>query len=222
MRTADAAQPEQKALPTMPGVLSPPQMAAFERDGFILTKAPLSEQELDEAEATFDRLLATPEPEGGANWDEGRFQVVEDDRGFLKLMAHPWFESVAQQVLRAERVRYIEYGPHHRPAAANEADGRGAAPKGDAAQQAWADGCHIDLQVTTTDWDATPRRDLLALWLWVSDVPPERAAMRILPGSHRAIHEHWEKTLLPGTRCPVHAANQWLSHRFLPYFLRLI
>jgi hypothetical protein len=31
-------------------------------------------------------------PEGGANWDEGRFKALEDDRGFVELMAHPWFE----------------------------------------------------------------------------------------------------------------------------------
>jgi hypothetical protein len=38
-------------------------MAAFERDGYVLMKAPLTEPELDEAEATFDRLLAQPGPE---------------------------------------------------------------------------------------------------------------------------------------------------------------
>jgi hypothetical protein len=115
---------------------------------------------------------------------------------------------VAQQVLRAERVRYIEYGPHHRPV---EADGSAPALEGEAARQEWAGGCHIDLQITTTDWDATPRRDLLALWLWVSDVPPERAAMRILPGSHRAIQAHWEKTLRPG-------GFSFVSHRAASVF----
>jgi ectoine hydroxylase-related dioxygenase (phytanoyl-CoA dioxygenase family) len=36
---------------------------------------------------------------------------------------------------------------------------------------------------------------MLALWLWITDVRPETAAMRVLPGSHRAIHAHWERTL---------------------------
>ena len=35
----------------------------------------------------------------------------------------------------------------------------------------WDNGCHIDWQVTESDFDATPRRDLLALW---SANPPAR------------------------------------------------
>ena len=184
-----------RAHPMMTAVLSPAQMTAFERQGYVLIKAPFSDQQLDEAEATFDRLVARPDHKG-AHWSAGKFQALEDDRGFIELMAHPWFEAVAKQVLRAERVRYIEYGPHHRPAA--QAADAGRQVKGVAAQKTWADGCHIDLQITTTDWNATPRRGALALWLWVSDVPAERAAMRILPGSHLPIHAHWEKTLMPG------------------------
>jgi hypothetical protein len=38
-------------------------------------------------------------------------------------------------------------------------------------------------QVTESDFDATPRRDLLALWLWLNDVPAERGAIRAR--SHR-------------------------------------
>ena len=64
----------------------------------------------------------------------------------------------------------------------------------------WDNGCHIDWQVTETDFDATPRRDLLALWMWLNDVPAERAAMRILPGSHRVIMQHFERTLEPSRK----------------------
>ena len=170
--------------PEMPEILSPAELASFERDGYVLKVPPLSPQELDEAEATFDRLVSGAGP------------PKEEDEGFIKLISHPWLEAVAQQVLRTERVRYIELGPHHRPAASEGSDTRGEAGW----QQAWQNGAHIDLQVTTSDFDATPRRDMLALWLWVSDVPPERAAMRILPGSHRAIQRHWEETLKPERR----------------------
>jgi len=168
-----------------PQYLSPSEMANFETNGFVFKQPPLSDQDLDEAEATFDRLV-----QGGAK---------EQDEGFIKLISHPWFEAVAQQVLRAEQVRYIELGPTHRPA-----NGDGTNDSGDANaegwQSAWQSGAHIDLQVTTADFDATPRRDMLALWFWVSDVTPQRAAMRILPGSHRPIQRHWEKTLKPERR----------------------
>eukprot|EP01043_Picozoa_sp_COSAG02_P005751 COSAG02_NODE_158_length_32954_cov_16.416771_6_plen_253_part_00 len=168
--------------PLHPEYLSRSEMVAFETNGFVFKQPPLSDQDLDEAEATFDRLV-----HGGAK---------EEDEGFVKLISHPWFEAVAQQVLRAERVRYIELGPTHRPA---NGDGNDSGAEEDW-QSAWQSGAHIDLQVTASDFDATPRRDMLALWLWVSDVTPQRAAMRILPGSHRPIQRHWEKILKPERR----------------------
>lgn len=80
----------------------------------------------------------------------------------------------------------VEDGPHHRPAGQP-----GAAEEPFDAEAAWRNGAHIDLQVTATDFNATPRRDMLALWLWITDVQPETAAMRILPGSHKPIQDHW-------------------------------
>jgi hypothetical protein len=57
--------------------------------------------------------------------------------------------------------------------------------------------CHIDRQITTGDFEATPRRDWCNIWLWLTDVPEARAAMRCMPRSHRAINAHWERTLSP-------------------------
>ena len=54
------------------------------------------------------------------------------------------------------------------------------------AQAEWDSGCHIDWQITESDFLATPRRDLLNIWLWINDVPAHRAAMRILPGCLQA------------------------------------
>jgi hypothetical protein len=170
--------------------LSDAQMASFEADGYVLLRAPLSAAELDAAEAAFDRLIKVryPELDPGAPPQELQAALAADV-AFVKLISHPWFEAVAQQVLRAEQVRLIELGPtQHRP-------GTGEPQGAEAARRAWACGCHIDMQVSASDFDATPRRDILALWLWVNDVPAERAAMRILPGSHRAIQQHWERTL---------------------------
>ena len=41
---------------------------------------------------------------------------------------------------------------------------------------------HVDHAVALSDFDATPRRDVVSIWLWLSDVEEERAAMRI--GAH--------------------------------------
>ena len=52
-----------------------------------------------------------------------------------------------------------------------------------------------DWQVSESNFTATPRRDLLAIWMWLNDVPESRAAMRVLPASHRPIMRHWENVL---------------------------
>lgn len=60
------------------------------------------------------------------------------------------------------------------------------------------------MQITRSDWEATPRRDMLAIWLWVNGVPPNRGAMRVLPGSHLPIADHWERTVRDAVRTTVH------------------
>lgn len=123
--------------------------------------------------------------------NEVKYSDRADDPGYVALISHPFFERVARQLLRSSAVHLAEMSVNSRPPS-----GR---PQADAAGQrdAWASGCHIDLQITTTDFNATPRRDLLAIWFWVEDVPAERAAMRILPGSHIPIMDHWERVLTP-------------------------
>ena len=33
--------------------------------------------------------------------------------------------------------------------------------------------------------------------MWLTDVPAERGAMRVLTGSHKPIMEHWDRVLQP-------------------------
>ena len=35
----------------------------------------------------------------------------------------------------------------------------------DPAEQ-WRSGMHLDVQITRTDWEASPRREMLAIWCW--------------------------------------------------------
>ena len=160
-------------------VLSATQMESFERDGFVTVGAeprphpptsprphtpphtppfrsgpppadtPLTEAELDEAEAAWDRVK-------GGETDKCH------DHGYLDTLTHPFFEEVAKQVLRAPAVQLLETNPHER------APGTGATKWG---------GGHLDVQITRSGWDATPRREMLAIWLWCNGVPENRGAM---------------------------------------------
>jgi hypothetical protein len=154
----------------------------------------LTPEQLDQAEATWDRLvgagvvgLSNSGPERPESLQ--RQEQLASDRGFVELMCHPFFEGVAKQVLKTDAVRVIELGPHERSPSGQPTPGP------EKAKELWSNGAHIDFQVTSADFNATPRRDLLGVWLWVNDVPAERGAMRILPGSHRPIMQHWDTVL---------------------------
>ena len=107
------------------------------------------QSELDEAEAAWDRVKA------------GETDKCHD-HGYLDTLTHPFFEDVAKQVLRAPAVQLLETNPHER------APGTGATKWG---------GGHLDVQITRSGWDATPRREMLAIWLWCNGVPENRGAM---------------------------------------------
>jgi hypothetical protein len=152
------------------------QLAEYDEQGAVTIDSPFTEAQLDAAEAAWGRLTA-----------EGR-PPYEDPR-YLELIQHPYLEEVAGKLLRADAV-HLWWGlaPHGRaPAAPPFADRR----------DQWATECHVDIQATLEDFEATPRRMRAELWLWLNDVPAHRGAMRILPGSHRPIMDHWSRVLRP-------------------------
>ena len=174
----------------MAAPLTGEQLRAFETSGYALLESPLTPDQLDSAEDAFDRLIQVRQTHSQAVLS----QALATDPPFVELISHPWFESVAKQLLRSEQVRLIELGPSQfRP-------GTGESRSAEAEAENWRSGGHLDIQVSASGFDATPRQDMLACWFWVSDVPAERGAMRILPGSHRPIQEHWERTLTPEHR----------------------
>jgi hypothetical protein len=116
----------------------------------VCADTPLTEEQLDEAEAAWDRVKS-------GETDKSR------DHAYLDTITHPFFEDVAKQVLRAPAVQLLETNPHDRP------PGSGAT--------SWSGG-HLDVQITRSGWDATPRREMLAVWLWCNGVPHNRGAMR--------------------------------------------
>ena len=150
------------------------ELEQYEKDGAVTIDGPFSKGELDRAEAAWDRLRESGDP-------------PYEDPDYVNVVQHPYFEEVAKKVLRADSV-HLWWGlsPHERPPWSSEF----ASPR-----DQWANGSHVDIQATWEDFQAPPRRMRAELWFWLNDVPEDRGAMRILPGSHRPIMEHWSRVL---------------------------
>eukprot|EP01047_Picozoa_sp_COSAG01_P070997 COSAG01_NODE_10908_length_2054_cov_1.692583_2_plen_329_part_00 len=176
-------------------LLSAAQLSAFEEHGFVTVDSTLTTAQVDAAEAAYDRLMA-PTPDGVARHKCFNSRLAgpsyEDD-GFVDTLSLPCFEAAAQQCLRSCEVEYIEAFPF----------ARNPSPRPPAAEgwphwgKVWRSGAHCDVQLTRSDWEATPRRDQLMMWLWLSDSHEEGGAMRVLPGSHLPIMDHWDRVLRP-------------------------
>jgi len=148
----------------------------YEDEGAVIIDTPFTTEELDKAEAAWDRLTASGTP-------------PYEDPDYVNFVQHPYLESVAKKVLKAQAV-HLWWGlrPHER------APSKG--PFGNTRER-WEKGYHTDIQATWEDFIATPRKMRAELWVWVNDVPKDRGAMRILPGSHKPIMEHWSRVLTP-------------------------
>ena len=108
-----------------------------------MVDTPLTQAQLDEAEAAFDRLSVLakqPEYANTAGFNKGNpmsavgYTSPVYDPTFIQFISHPFFEHVTQQVLRSQRVCLFERGPHE----------RGIAEQGDepepTAQEQWEGG----------------------------------------------------------------------------------
>eukprot|EP01051_Picozoa_sp_SAG22_P017830 SAG22_NODE_2845_length_2161_cov_3.238603_2_plen_261_part_00 len=157
IRAADAASPPP---------LTAAQLEAFERDGAVTIDSPLSPEQLDAAERAWDRV------------DGQRTVKSCAEAGFVAAVGHPFFETAAKQVLRSDAVHIQETFCHDRPPTAHPNDGGWPGWR-----EEWSTGLHIDVQLTSSDFDATPRREQLVMWLWLADATEESGAMRFLPGT---------------------------------------
>jgi hypothetical protein len=135
----------------------------------------------------------------------------------VELISAPVFEEIAKQVLRSDKVFILETGRAGTGidrAETNEMAQRNDWPEKHGIRSEWANSMHTDVQVTTEDFEATPRREHLAIWFWLNDVPAERAAMRVLKGSHKRLGAHWQEMQQrwkanPNSPLPVRHGPRW-------------
>ena len=129
------------------------QMQAFENDGAVLVDLHLDPDLLDRAEAVWDRFDRA---------EDATPQSIFEDRDYVELISAPVFEQIAKQVLRSDRVFILETGRAGtglERADANDRAQRNDWPEKHGVRSEWANSMHIDVQVTTEDFEATPRRE---------------------------------------------------------------
>ena len=154
----------------MAAPLSAAQLAQFERAGVVTVDTGLTPGQVDAAEAAWDWLNP------GSDEDPENPAGVSRDRtaspAFLATVAHPFFEAAAKQLLRSDAVQIQEAFPHARLPSEHPPSGEWPPWR-----EVWKGGYHIDVQMTTDDFDATPRREQLVFWLWLTEVTEDSGAM---------------------------------------------
>ena len=135
---------------------------------------------LDRMEAAWDRIKAQSEEmqtsgtlTSGNPMSAVGYTAPLYDEDYLDFIALPVWEEITKQVLRSPSVYIFESGPHERPPS-----GPGPYPPW---QEEWEKGMHLDVQLTSADFEATPRREMLAIWVWLNDVPRVRTNCSAAP-----------------------------------------
>ncbi len=155
------------------------EVAGFVEQGAVTLDTPLDAEQIEAASTTLEALLPLAPPAPG---QEARYRYSATcsyfDAALLDLIQHPFFEEVAQRVLRAEAVRFLQtaiLATYPQPGVEFSYDQ------------------HIDLQYTLSDLQATPRRVVCTFFLWLTDVNARRAPMMYRPGSHQLLARAWEE-----------------------------
>jgi ectoine hydroxylase-related dioxygenase (phytanoyl-CoA dioxygenase family) len=160
-------------------MLTDSQIDQFNRAGAVTVDSPLTEQQMSAAAAVYDRVLPFVESD---NAEQSRYRLSNAcqfyDPELLDLIQHPFFETVAKQVLNAKSVNlYLAAMAHTHAEPGAE----------------WSFDQHTDIQYCTSDLDGTPRRMVCSFFVWISDVNEQRAPLVLRPGSHRLIAEWREQ-----------------------------
>ena len=141
---------------------------AFVNDGLTLIDDVFTDDEMVAASAGFDHLYTTGEK------DNGITQYFHEP-GLVNVLQHPNLEAAAKRVLRADEVVLNSSACLYKK------------PE-DTAE--WTTlGEHVDIQFSLEEMDATPRRMLAMMMVFVDDLPEGRGNTFVRLGSHRVIAE---------------------------------
>ena len=112
------------------------QLAQYEAQGAVTINSPVTTEQLDSAEAAWDRLKAR-----GCD-------TPYEDPGYVEITQHPYFEQVAKKLLRTDVV-YLWWGmePHER------APTKLPYPP---SRTQWTRECHVDIQTALDNFEAPP------------------------------------------------------------------
>jgi hypothetical protein len=146
-----------------PATLTPEQIAAFNRDGYLAGIRIFSEDEIADIRAYFDELLARTLAAGGDSYSIStahlRYGRVYD------LLTHPRIVARVKDLLGQD---VIAWGSHFF-----------CKMPGDGKRVSW----HQD----SSYWPLTPSMAVTA-WLAIDDATIENACMRYIPGTHQLGH----------------------------------
>lgn len=176
--------------------MTPEELRQFDEAGCATIDTPLTEQEIADAVAAFDRLL----PFDGRN-PRPSMTCSYTDPALVALTAHPFFEEAAKQALRAERVHFFQSAILT------------AYPEPGKPFSFWQ---HVDIQYRTADFEAVPRNIICSFFLWLTDVNEQRAPMMVRPGSHMLLAEKNQRDGV-GSDIPVVAPVPQSGLPDLPY-----
>lgn len=159
-------------MPATQSVITDRQIEQFDREGAVNITGPLDAAQVAVLGELFDQLMPAPPMAQRKPYER---QVLANDflqQPVVDLIGHPFFESIAQRVLRTGHVVFHSIF-------LNQAY---ATP-----QHAFDHWQHVDIKYRLDDLDGTPRRMLCSFMVWLTDVTLDRAPFMYRPGSHRAI-----------------------------------
>lgn len=136
----------------------------FEQQGYSLIEDVFTDGEMDKAAAAIDRMYSGEKT-------EGIIGMIEEP-GLFFLFQHPRLERIAQHILGADEVVHVGNASlYSRPS-----------PTG-AEWKVHRE--HVDIMHTVEELDATPKRMMCIMMVFVGDLPEGRANTMVRPGSHR-------------------------------------
>jgi chlorinating enzyme len=146
-----------------PKLLTPAQIEAFNRDGYLKGLRIFTEAEMAEHRVYFDRLLARVLAEGGSSYSISTAHLKYGN--VYDLLTHPRIVAHVKDLL-GENV--VGWGSHYF-----------CKMPGDGKEVHW----HQDASY----WPLTPSK-AVTVWLAIDDADVENACMRFIPGSHHYGH----------------------------------